>query len=124
MKRIAPLVLPLWFLLACGPSTREPSPPTRATVTPSLRGPRPVKLVLFPYIPDAAGDKFQALIHVLKSGFEQVHPQISLQIVIDPAMDLYDLTPGKTLAGLLGSGAEAAAVVEIDTILLGDLVAN
>jgi thiamine pyridinylase len=140
MKRIIPLALPLWFISACGPSTREANLPPQSTKVPQLaslvpsaapatskptsQGPRPLKLVLFPYIPDAAGDKFQSLMRELKNGFEQAHPQINLQIVIDGDMDLYDLTPGNTLNRLLGSGAEAAQVVEIDTILLGDLVAN
>lgn len=133
MKRIAPLVAPLWFIVACGPPTPEATPPQRAQASSSAapstppapaQARRSLKLVLFPYIPDAGNDKFQSLIRALKRGFAQGHPEIDLQITIDPGADLFDLEPGGTVNRLLGSGADAAQVVELDTMLLGDLVAN
>lgn len=117
MKRSTPFTLLFLLVAACGPETASPVPPSPTAA-------RPLKLVLFPYIPDVGGDKFQSLIRTLESNFEQAHPQVDLRIVIDPTIDLYDLTPGKQLPQLLGSGAEAAQVVEIDTLLLGDLVAS
>ncbi len=137
MKRIL-TVLSFWALAACGAAHSEPPPPPPSSppatevstpaskASPTVTDRRPMKLVLFPYIPDAAGDKYQALIRRLVSGFEEAHPHsgIELSIEIDPNMDLYDLAPGGTLNRLLGAGPEAAQIVEIDTILLGDLVAQ
>lgn len=87
-------------------------------------GARPLKAILFPYIPDSAGDQFASLIQTLEKNFEELHPDVDLTIVIDPQMDLYDLSQGGTLNQLLGGGGDAAQVVEVDTLLLGDLVSN
>ena len=54
--------------------------------------------------------------------FQASHPQISLSVAIDPDLNLYDFKPGGELGTLLGSGAGAADVVEVDTLLLGALV--
>lgn len=78
--------------------------------------------VLFPYIPDSANDDFTSLKATLESWFEAANPEIDLVLTIDPNMDLYDLAPGGTLNTLLGTGPGAVNVVELDTILLGDLV--
>jgi thiamine pyridinylase len=82
------------------------------------------KLVLFPYIPDSADDNFKSLIQRLEAGFEAQNPNIDLQVIIDVNMNLYDFAPGGTLDTLLGNGAGAAQVVEVDTLLMGTLTAN
>lgn len=125
MKQTILLALPLCLAVGCGSATPGDAPPaTPGAPQGSTSGPRPIKLVLFPYIPDAAGDNFQGLIDKLESGFEQAHPDIDLRIEIDPNMDFYDLEPSGTLHRLLGSGDDAAQIVEIDTLLLGSLIAH
>nr|WP_238539782.1 extracellular solute-binding protein [Corallococcus macrosporus] len=83
-----------------------------------------MKVVLFPYIPDAAGDGFASLEQRLEADFEREHSDIDVDIVFDANLDLYDLDEGGTLNQLLGQGPGAAQVVEIDTLILGDLVAK
>lgn len=83
----------------------------------------PVTAVLFGYIPDAANDNFVALTQNLTQQFEADY-EIPVQITIDPNLDLYDLSAGGELNTLLGDGPGAVDVVEVDTLLLGALVAN
>ncbi|TSC19849.1 hypothetical protein [Corallococcus sp. Z5C101001] len=83
---------------------------------------RPLRVVLFPYIPDSAGDGFASLKQRLEQGFEQHHPDVDLEVVMNEKDDLYDLADGGTLEQLFGSGPKAAQVVEVDTLLLGELV--
>lgn len=80
--------------------------------------------MLFPYIPDSSNDDFASLIATLERGFEASHPNVDLTIVIDEQMDLYDYAPGGELSKLLGTGPEAAQVVELDTILMSTLVSE
>lgn len=86
--------------------------------------PRPLKAVLFPYIPDAAGDGFASLKQRLEADFEREHTDIDLDIVFDSNLDLYDLDEGGTMNQLLGQGAGAAQVVEVDTLVLGSLASR
>lgn len=112
----------LVFLLTfpnCGPA---PGARTAVITEASVDGERTLTAVLFPYIPDSADDNFTSLISTLESWFEAAHPEIDLQITIDPNMNLYDLKPGGTVNTLLGTGSGSANVVELDTVLLGDLV--
>ncbi|WP_043711640.1 extracellular solute-binding protein [Corallococcus macrosporus] len=106
-------VLPCALALSLG-ACSEPAP----------EEPRPLKVVLFPYIPDAAGDGFASLEQRLEADFEREHSDIDVDIVFDANLDLYDLDEGGTLNQLLGQGPGAAQVVEIDTLILGDLVAK
>lgn len=107
-----------WVLLAgaCAPTGQA----VRGDGSPG--GARPLKAVLFPYIPDSADDQFASLIRTLEKGFEELHPDVDLALVMEPQMDLYDLSQGGTLDQLLGDGSDAAQVVEVDTLLLGQLV--
>ncbi|MGE6762338.1 extracellular solute-binding protein [Corallococcus interemptor] len=107
---ICPAVL---VLSACSDST-GPDPTPR----------RPLKAVLFPYIPDSAGDSFASLEQRLEADFEQAHPDIDLDVVFDLNQDVYDLDDGGKLSQLLGTQAEAAQVVEVDTLVLGSLAAK
>ena len=99
------------LLAGCQPPRTElpadPSPP-----------PRPFRAVLYPSIPDAGGDSFAMLRHILERGFEARHPDVDLDLKIDPKIDLYDWT---VLEGLFGDSA-SADMVELDTQLLGDVV--
>src|SRR4051812_16244727 len=83
--------------------------------------PRQLKAVLFPYIPDSAGDNFASLKRRLEHDFEQLHKDIDLDIVLDENIDLYDPTVGGALAKPPGEGPTVAQVVETDTLPLGTL---
>ncbi|WP_426731731.1 hypothetical protein [Myxococcus faecalis] len=103
----------LFTLTACSESP-DPTP----------MPPRPMKAVLFPYIPDTVGDDFASLAARLEADFEREHSDIDLDIVFDANLDVYDLDEGGTLNQLLGSGPAAAQVVEVDTLILGSLVSK
>jgi thiamine pyridinylase len=115
LPRAAVLCVSALWVGACAPgvkTVRGEEPPTAS---------RPLKAVLFPYIPDSAGDHFASLTQTLEKNFEQSHPGIDLTLVIDLNVDSYD---SGTLNTLLGSGGDGAQVVEVDTLLLGDLVSS
>ena len=77
--------------------------------------------VLFPYIPDSGEDDFASLKSALKTRFEAANPEINLEITMDQDQDLYDFA---TLATLLGTGKGSADMVELDTLVLGELVSR
>jgi len=89
-----------------------------------VQEPRPLRAVLFGYIPDAGQDDFAGLIKILEDDFEAQHPDIDLRLVIDVNIDLYDLAPEGQLATYFGAGEGSVDVLELDMVLLGDLVAN
>ncbi|MHA7631749.1 type 2 periplasmic-binding domain-containing protein [Corallococcus sp. M7] len=105
------LICPAVLVLSACSDSSDPDP------TPK----RPLKAVLFPYIPDSAGDSFASLEQRLESDFEAAHPDIDLDVVFDANLDVYDLDEGGTLNQLLGTGTGAAQVVEVDTLILGSL---
>lgn len=106
---------------AAAPQTPPPPAPTEST-KPAAPAPLVIKAALFPYIPDSAGDEFASLIAKLESGFEAAQPGVDLQITINGDLDFYDSSAGGTLSKLLGKGADAMQVVEVDTVLMGTLV--
>jgi len=120
-REVAAGLAAILVVLGASSCARAPKPRTAATAP---EGARVLTAVLFPYIPDSAGDEFDSFKAILKDRFEETHPDIDLRITIDPDMNLYDLTPGGTVATLLGTGPGSVNVVELDTILLGDLVEN
>jgi thiamine pyridinylase len=95
-----------------------------AVKTSAAEPPTTLRVALFPYIPDAAGDQFAALRQRLKKEFEADHPTV--QLTVDPINTqsevFYDLTE---LEKLLSPSAQPAAdLVEIDTLFLGELIAD
>lgn len=76
------------------------------------------RVALFPWIPDAAEDGFESLRKNLEERFEQANPDIDLVIHLELLDDSY-YSPAK-VAGWLAS--EKFDLVEIDTVILGDLV--
>ncbi len=98
-----------------------PEPQTTAEIEATSLQQRAFSAVLFPYIPDSGEDNFASLISSLEGSFESANPDIDLQLTIDPNIDVYDMG---TLATLLGTGAGAVNMVEVDTILMGDLVSQ
>ncbi|MCY1041604.1 hypothetical protein OV208_09785 [Corallococcus sp. bb12-1] len=108
------LLCPAVLVLSACSETPDPVPVER----------RPLKAVLFPYIPDSAGDQFASLKQRLESDFERAHEDIDLEVVFDANLDVYDLDEGGTLNQLLGTGTGAAQLVEVDTLVLGSLVSK
>lgn len=109
------------LLTITGCAATHPGSAEVSSTMPVASGRLVLKAVLFPYIPDSVGDKYQSLIQRLKSGFESKTPNVDLQIIIDDKLDPYDYAPNGALSKLLGSGEGAAQVVEVDTILMGNL---
>ncbi|MEM8997238.1 MAG: hypothetical protein AAGF23_20815 [Acidobacteriota bacterium] len=107
--------LPVLFGLAlagCATTGGAPDLPTETTEKHVFR------VALFPWIPDAAEDGFESLRSSLEEKFEEAHPQIDLHIRLEKWDDSY-YSPAK-IAGWLAS--DEFDVVEIDTVILGDLV--
>jgi thiamine pyridinylase len=108
MKRSRRFIL--GALAALGVGCGEPEPVARV----QLRVP------LYSYIPDAAGDSFQSLSTRIEQEFEREHPEVDL--VVNPSCfkdDLYD--PSALALSLRGEGECPYEVVEVDTLLLGEL---
>ncbi|WP_232293598.1 hypothetical protein [Stigmatella aurantiaca] len=81
-----------------------------------------LRVPLYPYIPDAAGDQLQAMAARIESEFEQAHPEVDL--IVNPSCfndDFYD--PEALARSLKGEGECAYDVVETDTVILRELVA-
>ncbi|QRK10047.1 hypothetical protein JQX13_08095 [Archangium violaceum] len=82
-----------------------------------------LRVPLYPYIPDAAGDQFKAMAARIEAEFEQEHPDIDL--VVNPSCfsdDFYD--PEALARSLKGEGECGYDVIETDTVILGELVAQ
>jgi thiamine pyridinylase len=111
----------LWSGCATAPRpVAVPAPPSAAQPAPAVP---PITAVLFGYIPDAANDGFASLKNTLTHYFAAVSP-VPVEITINPNLNLYDFSAGGELSTLLGNGPGAVNVVEIDTLLMGTLVAN
>ncbi len=98
--------------LFLGCDTPDPVDPVKTTL----------RVPLYPFIPDAAGDQFKAMNARLEREFEAAHPDIDL--VINPSCfkdDFYE--PAQLASSLKGEGECAYDVIETDTAILGDLVA-
>ncbi|WNG50048.1 hypothetical protein F0U60_42440 [Archangium minus] len=101
-------------MLGCDPEP-EPQPNPDPGTRVQLRVP------LYSYIPDAAGDGLKAMAARLESDFERQHPEVDL--VVNPSCfkdDLYE--PAQLASSLKGEGDCAYDVVETDTAILGELV--
>ncbi|AKT38433.1 extracellular solute-binding protein [Chondromyces crocatus] len=81
-----------------------------------------LRVPLYPYIPDAAGDRFEAMVRRMKREFETLHPEVELEL--NPPCfqdDPYD--PAALARGMSGENEACSFdLVEIDTSLLGELV--
>ena len=80
---------------------------------------RDLRVSIYPYIPDLLDDKLESLTNWIKTSFESQNPEINLT-VFTPTVDVYDL---KELEDYLSS-PNAPHIIEVDTLLLGDLVNN
>lgn len=100
----------LLLLAACSPQV-PPEPPTR------------LRVPLYPFIPDAAGDQFKSLAERLEAEFEQLHPEVDLDV--NPVCvrdDFYE--PSAMARSLSGQGDCPYEVIETDVTVLGELVAT
>eukprot|EP00731_Ephydatia_muelleri_P009379 Em0004g1717a len=78
-----------------------------------------LRVLIYPYIPDLKGDGLKSLRQFITREFF-VQSGIKIQVDGDPATtDLYTLQNLKTY---LGAGPSAYDLVEVDTILLGEMV--
>jgi thiamine pyridinylase len=119
LQRAMHLLVSASLLVACAGCSSEGdggpggSTPPRTTL----------RVPLYPYIPDAAGDHFNALSRRIEAEFEAAHPEIDL--VVNPPCfedDVYD--PQAISKGLSREPSECGYdLAEIDTFLLGEVVA-
>lgn len=79
-----------------------------------------LRVALFPYIPDAAGDNFKVLATRLEDTFEKRNSGVDLILrPMNKSEDFYDV---EMLKGWLSSSSpDGYDVVEVDTVVLGDL---
>jgi thiamine pyridinylase len=79
-----------------------------------------LKVAPFPYLPDSVGDQYRSLFQFITDQFETAYPNIRLELRPLNTNDGFYVIP--TLAQWLTSDGSGYDVVEIDTVLLGDLV--
>ncbi|UJR09843.1 hypothetical protein I4U23_014068 [Adineta vaga] len=79
-----------------------------------------LKVAMYPYLPDSGNDKFANLLRFIQEEFKKIEPNVTLQLrpLISDA-DFYSLT---TLTSWLSSTGNEYDVVEIDTVILGEVV--
>lgn len=98
---------------ACGGDPEAPAPTPEA--------PTPLSVALYPYLPDAGGDGFRAMLDRIEQEFEDDNPDVDLTLrTFDDAGGFYD---PEQLSRWLSDPPEAGGfhVVEIDTVLLGEI---
>ena len=93
---------------------------TTATSADEISGRATLKVALFPWIPDAANDGFASLRKRIEAEFEKRNPDIDLVLRLRKGDEGY-YNPAR-IAGWLAS--ETYDIVEIDTIILGDLIGS
>ena len=83
----------------------------------ATKGDRPLRVSIFPYIPDLGGDELQGLKKYIATRFEA---ETGIKVHVSSEPDPYDL---KSLESkYLSSNADAYDIMEVDTMLLGELV--
>ncbi|CAM4789859.1 unnamed protein product [Rotaria magnacalcarata] len=98
----------------------EPSLNTISSKDTSTTNKITLKVALYPYLPDAGGDNYTGLLQFITDEFNKVYPDIALQLrPLSTNDDFYDLNLLSKWLMADGSGYD---IVEIDTVLLGDLV--
>ena len=81
---------------------------------------RELKVGIYPYIPDINGDQYQSLLTWIETTFEGQNPSIDLT-VFSPPYDVVDIYDPESIAGYFRT-TDAAHILEIDTVILGDTV--
>ena len=75
-----------------------------------------LRVSIYPYIPDLAGDKLKGLTRFIADEFKKEH---GVSVEVEATADVYDLE--KFTSTYLADGEDAYDVMEVDTILLGEL---
>ena len=75
-----------------------------------------LRVSIYPYIPDLAGDKLAGLTTFIANEFEKQH---GVSIKVEVTANPYDLDKLKSI--YLADGEDAYDVMEVDTVLLGEL---
>ena len=81
---------------------------------------RELKVGIYPYIPDINGDQYQSLLTWIETTFEGQNPNIDLT-VFSPPYNVVDIYDPESIAGYFRT-TDAAHILEIDTVILGDTV--
>jgi thiamine pyridinylase len=83
-----------------------------------------LRVALFPYIPDSAGDGFYTFTRRITDEFEKIHPGVRLDIrPLSTSDDLYDIDQlAKWLTGEPSEGGYH--IVEVDAVILRELMAK
>jgi len=123
MKQLAPPAIAV-AILACAhqpaPSSESTAVPTKPGVTSSAFT---LKVLLYPWIPDVAGDDHASLEKRLVEDFQRANPHVTLQVrmVRDwesaEYVDMYDVRK-------LGQALQEFHAAEIDFVTLAELVAR
>src|SRR5512134_65423 len=112
MMRLTALALCVLFLLVTGCGTL-------------FAEPRLLKVMLYPFIPDANGDNFAQLVSDLENLFAQENPDIDLQITMDTVnTDVTNTYDTGVLDTVFGTGDGAYQVVEVDMLMLNYMVSH
>lgn len=89
--------------------------------TPSLHGQVTLRVALFPYLPDVAGDSLRTLRESIVQRFNAAHNNtIKLELRMDPRDDFYSVDTLQKW--LTAPGSNRYDVVEIDAVLLDTLI--
>ena len=78
---------------------------------------QPLRVSIFPYIPDLANDELSCLKKFISSEFQR---QCGVPVLVESKADPYDLK--KLQSSYLTAGENAYDIMEVDTVLLGELV--
>lgn len=122
MKQLAAPAIAV-AILACA---HQPAPRGEPTAVPTTTGIRPsaftLKVLLYPWIPDVAGDDHASLEKRLVEDFQRANPHVTLQVQMvrknsPEHVDMYDV-------GKLGQALQEFHAAEIDFVTLAELVAR
>jgi thiamine pyridinylase len=136
MGTVKPLLAPCFVVAlfsvphaGCGalaPPVSAAQPPASAPLSTSVKAALPaakrtLRVALFPYLPDANHDGFAALTSAIEHEFEAGHPGVDVVLKpFDPKTE--DFYTKDTVVGWLGGNSgESYDLVEIDTVLLGEV---
>ena len=80
---------------------------------------RELKVGIYPYIPDINEDEYYSLLTWIETTFEEQYPYIDLTVLsLDDVVDIYD---PESIANY-SRCEDAAHILEIDTVILGEIV--
>ena len=124
-RKLRPIIVML--AMSSGKCDHTPSLALGQTAVPMNSGTaahkQPLRVALFPWLPDPAGDNFKSLASALKTRFERENPDTEVTIILDKGEDLYNRAK---VAWLLDPprAADRYDIVEVDEIMLSEVVAT